>query len=274
MLIQHKLLTAAVVEPLLRGRFGRPYLWSESCPSTQDVLRGTDLPEGAVALTEHQTSGRGREGRTWEDVAGTSLLLSLLLRPPAVLPAQQLSLVVGLAVADAVEERRGAAEIKWPNDVLVGGRKVAGVLLEAIEGTVVCGIGVNVSQDESELPTGSPVRAGSLWASRVGATARPLRRCSDPGPATTPGAARGSRRYDELEARNVLRGSTWRSAAGWRGRADRSDGELTVARETGGSYGRAARRTHTNRLRRPEARHCRPRHAGEDDVPGDEGIPM
>ena len=89
MLIQHKLLTAAVVEPLLRGRFGRPYLWSESCPSTQDVLRGTDLPEGAVALTEHQTSGRGREGRTWEDVAGTSLLLSLLLRPPAVLPARQ-----------------------------------------------------------------------------------------------------------------------------------------------------------------------------------------
>jgi BirA family biotin operon repressor/biotin-[acetyl-CoA-carboxylase] ligase len=117
------------VEPLLRGRFGRPYLWSESCASAQDVLRGSDLPEGAVAVTEHQTSGRGREGRPWEDVAGKSLLLSLLLRPPAGMPTHQLALVSGLAVAESVEERRDAAGIKWPNDVLLEGRKVAGVLL-------------------------------------------------------------------------------------------------------------------------------------------------
>ena len=237
-MIQHKLLTPAVVEPLLRGRFGRPYLWSESCPSTQDVLRGTDLAEGAVALTEHQTSGRGREGRPWEDVAGTSLLLSLMLRPPVALPAQQLSLVVGLAVAEAVEERRGAAEIKWPNDVLVGERKVAGVLLEAIEGTVVCGIGVNVSQDESELPTGSPVRAGSLL--------RVTGREPDRADILTSVLETLETRYDawrrsgltslldELEARNVLRGRHVEvgGEAGVAGRIA-PDGRLTVEREDG-----------------------------------------
>jgi BirA family transcriptional regulator, biotin operon repressor / biotin---[acetyl-CoA-carboxylase] ligase len=150
------------VEPLLRGRFGRPYLWSESCPSTQDVLRGTDHPEGAVAVTEHQTAGRGRERRRWEDAPGRSLLLSLLLRPPPEVPTEQLSLVAGLAVAEAVEERRDEAAVKWPNDVLIAGRKVAGVLLEGSEGAVVCGIGINVLHGETELPTGTAVPAGSL----------------------------------------------------------------------------------------------------------------
>jgi BirA family biotin operon repressor/biotin-[acetyl-CoA-carboxylase] ligase len=128
------------------------------------VLRAGDLPEGAVALTEHQTAGRGREGRPWEDVAGKALLFSVLLRPPAGAPTQQLALVAGLAVAEAVEERRDAAAIKWPNDVLLEGRKVAGVLLEASEGAVVCGIGVNVAQADDELPEGTRVPAGSLLA--------------------------------------------------------------------------------------------------------------
>jgi BirA family biotin operon repressor/biotin-[acetyl-CoA-carboxylase] ligase len=204
-------LTGDRVTPLLRGRFGRPYLWQESCGSTQDVLRShPSCPEGAVAVTEHQTSGRGREGRLWEDVARKALLFSLLLRPPAGTPTQQLALVTGLAVAEAVEERRGDAGIKWPNDVLLAGRKVAGVLLEASEGVVVCGVGVNVSQDERELPAGTPVAAGSL----LGVTG------------TAPDRAELlaalleilERRYDawcraglapllgELEARNVLRG--------------------------------------------------------------------
>lgn len=227
-----------MVEPLLRGRFGRPYLWSESCTSTQDVLRGTDLPEGAVALAEHQTSGRGREGRPWEDVAGKALLFSLLLRPPAGSPAQQLSLVVGLAVAEAIEESRDAAGIKWPNDVLLGGRKVAGVLLEAIEGSVVCGIGVNVSQDESELPARTPVPAGSLLA----VTGRA------PDRAVLLGALLEilEHRYDtwcrsglaplldELEARNVLRGLevVTGGVAGVAGPIA-PDGRLTVERADG-----------------------------------------
>ncbi len=239
MLIQHKVLSPDVVTPLLRGRFGRPYLWRKTCASTQDVLRADPgLPEGAVALTEHQTSGRGREGRPWEDVAGKALLLSLLVRPPADTPAQQLSLVVGLAVAEAVEERRGEAGVKWPNDVLLGGRKVAGVLLEASDGVVACGIGINVSQDERELPAGTPVPAGSL----LGVTG------AAPDRAELLAALLEilERRYDawcrsglaplldELEVRNVLRGQ-WVEVGGEAGVAGpiAPDGRLVVIRDDG-----------------------------------------
>ncbi len=159
---RHTDLSAAAVAPLLRGRFGRPYLWSASCGSTQDVLRGSALPEGAVAVTEHQTSGRGRVARRWEDTAGRALLLSVLLRPPAGAHAQQLSLVAGLAVAETIEEARDLAAIKWPNDVLLGGRKVAGILLESSGEDVVCGVGVNVSQTEAELPVGTRLPAASI----------------------------------------------------------------------------------------------------------------
>ncbi|HEX6723713.1 MAG TPA: biotin--[acetyl-CoA-carboxylase] ligase [Gaiella sp.] len=234
----HKLLTANVVEPLLRGRFGRPYLWSESCASTQDLLRGSDLPEGAVAVTEHQTSGRGREGRPWEDVAGKALLLSLLLRPPAGAPAEQLALVAGLAVAEAVEESRDAAGIKWPNDVVLGGRKVAGVLLEASEGVVVCGIGINVAQDDAELPVGTPVPAGSL----LGVTGTAPKRAD----LLAALLEILEHRYDawcraglaplldELESRNVLRGR--RVEVGYEaGTAGpiAADGRLTLERDDG-----------------------------------------
>ncbi len=150
------------MEPLLRGRFGRPYLWQETCPSTQDVLRGSDLPEGAVAVTEHQTAGRGREGRRWEDTPGASLLASILLRPPVGAPTEQLALVAGLAVAEAVEERGETAKVKWPNDVLIGGRKVAGILLEAAEGVVVCGVGINVNQTTTAMPAETRTPAASL----------------------------------------------------------------------------------------------------------------
>jgi BirA family transcriptional regulator, biotin operon repressor / biotin---[acetyl-CoA-carboxylase] ligase len=160
---RHERLMPDLVEPLLRGRFGRPYLWSAECASTQDVLRDPSLNEGAVAVTEHQTAGRGREGRAWEDVPGRALLLSVLLRPRDGLPVQQLSLVAGLAVAEAIDAVAGtSAELKWPNDVLLDGRKVAGVLLESTEGTVICGIGVNVAQPEAELPADVRVPAGSL----------------------------------------------------------------------------------------------------------------
>lgn len=147
---------------LRRGRFGEPYLYVHECASTQELLRDAALPEGAVAVAEHQTSGRGRLGRTWEDAPGSSLLCSLLLRPGGgVLP--QLSLVAALATAEAVEVATGReARVKWPNDVLVEGHKVAGILLEAVEGVVVAGIGVNVGQASDELPAGTRIPAGSL----------------------------------------------------------------------------------------------------------------
>jgi BirA family biotin operon repressor/biotin-[acetyl-CoA-carboxylase] ligase len=160
---RHKLLTAAALEPLLRGRFGRPYLWSESCPSTQDVLRGSALPEGAVAVTEHQSAGRGRAGRRWEDEPGASLLLSVLLRPSETSEIAQLSLVCALAVAETVEgELDGDVGVKWPNDVLVDRRKLAGILLEGRDGVVVCGIGLNVNQNEAGLPRDARTPVASL----------------------------------------------------------------------------------------------------------------
>lgn len=147
---------------LRRGRLGDPYLYVRECRSTQELLRDAALPEGAVAVAEHQTAGRGRLGRRWEDAAGSSLLCSVLLRPGAgMLP--QLSLVAALATAEAIEElTRCQARVKWPNDVLIGGRKVAGILLELAGGAVVAGIGVNVGQESGELPEATRTPAASL----------------------------------------------------------------------------------------------------------------
>ena len=151
------------VEPLLRGSFGRPYLYEPTCRSTQDLVRGSGLPHGAVAATDHQSGGRGRLGRTWEDTPGRALLCSVLLHPPVDSRAAELSLLAGLAVAESIEDASGhPAQVKWPNDVLLDGCKVAGILLETDGAAVVCGIGVNVNQTAAELPGRPTVQAGSL----------------------------------------------------------------------------------------------------------------
>ncbi len=140
------------VLPLLRGRFGRPYVYSIRCATTQRLLEA-EAPEGAVAVCEEQTAGRGRLGRRWEAPLGTAILCSLLLRPDDALARPQLSLVAGLAVAEAIEQStRRRSGIKWPNDVLLEGRKVAGILAETRGEAVVVGLGVNVSQRLEDLP--------------------------------------------------------------------------------------------------------------------------
>ena len=141
------------VRPLLRGRFGKVYRYAEVTPSTQRML-GEDSVEGAVAVTEEQTEGRGRLGRRWEAAPGTSILVSVLLVPPVEPPRlPELSLVAGGAVAQAIAEITGIEPaIKFPNDLLIGMRKVAGILAESSEGRVVLGIGVNVNQTAQELP--------------------------------------------------------------------------------------------------------------------------
>jgi BirA family transcriptional regulator, biotin operon repressor / biotin---[acetyl-CoA-carboxylase] ligase len=156
-------LAPAAVEPLLRGRFGRPYLYFERCESTQRELP-TDAPEGAVAVAEEQTAGRGRLGRPWYAPSGSSLLVSINLRPrvnSARLP--ELSLVAGVAAAEAITDTTGIRpDLRFPNDLLIGGRKVAGILAEARDDRVVLGIGVNANIAEEALPQGIDTPATSL----------------------------------------------------------------------------------------------------------------
>jgi BirA family biotin operon repressor/biotin-[acetyl-CoA-carboxylase] ligase len=155
-------LAPGVVQPLLRGRFGRDYRHAGRTASTQRLLDGA--AEGAVAVAEEQTEGRGRLGRSWRARPGTSVLVSVVLEPPvpaARLP--ELTPVAGEACAEAIAAVTGLAPaIKPPNDVLVDGRKVAGILAEARDGRVTLGIGVNVNAGEEELPRETETPAGSL----------------------------------------------------------------------------------------------------------------
>jgi BirA family biotin operon repressor/biotin-[acetyl-CoA-carboxylase] ligase len=155
-------LAAEAVEPLLTGRFGRPYLYADACESTQ-LLLGPGLQEGASAVCDVQRSGRGRLGRGWDAPPGTAILCSVLLEPPAESDLPQLSLVAGLAAAEAVERATAlAAQIKWPNDVMLNRRKVAGVLAESTGARTVVGIGLNVNQTREQLPEGAKVQPASL----------------------------------------------------------------------------------------------------------------
>lgn len=189
------------VDPRLRGRFGRPYLWVDECESTQELAR--PLPEGGVAACDRQLQGRGRRGRTWQAEAGTGLLFSLALEPRT--PPQRLasfSLVAAEAVAEACHER---AAVRWPNDVVLDGRKLAGVLPELRDGKLVLGVGVNAGMSDAQLPADARVPATSLQI----ATGRPVDRVE----LLVALLAGLERRYDAFErhgftglARDELRG--------------------------------------------------------------------
>ena len=146
-------LHAERVEPLLKGRFGRPYTFFERVESTQRKLPA-DAPEGAVVATDEQTAGRGRLGRPWFAEPGTSLLFSLNLRPAVETPRlPELSILAGRAAAEGILRVTGVTpEIKLPNDLLLGGRKLAGILAEARDGRVVLGLGINVNTTPEDLP--------------------------------------------------------------------------------------------------------------------------
>jgi BirA family biotin operon repressor/biotin-[acetyl-CoA-carboxylase] ligase len=156
-------LAPSAVEPLLRGRFGRPYLYFERCDSTQRELPA-DAPEGAVAVAEEQTAGRGRLGRSWHAPARSSVLVSVNLRPDVETPRlPELSLVAGVATAEAIAAATGIhPTVRFPNDLLIAGRKVAGILAEARDDRVVLGIGINVNLTQDELPTDVDTAATSL----------------------------------------------------------------------------------------------------------------
>ncbi len=139
---------------------GNPRLHLRETTSTNDrarALAAGGAPHGTLVTAGAQSAGRGRQGRTWAAPPGRALLLSLLLRDYDPL----LPLRAGLAVADIAGD---AARVKWPNDVLVDGRKLAGVLVEARprDGWAVLGIGVNVAVDPAELPPDVRARAATL----------------------------------------------------------------------------------------------------------------
>jgi BirA family transcriptional regulator, biotin operon repressor / biotin---[acetyl-CoA-carboxylase] ligase len=116
-------------------------------------------PEGVVLAAEEQAAGRGRMGRTWVSPPRAALTFSLLVRPQTVPTARRgwLPLLAGVAVAAAVRSVAGVpAELKWPNDVLVGPAKLGGILAEAAADAVVVGIGLNVSAEPAELPPPGP----------------------------------------------------------------------------------------------------------------------
>jgi BirA family biotin operon repressor/biotin-[acetyl-CoA-carboxylase] ligase len=143
---------------------GVPRLHLREVGSTNDRARDLALagaPHGALVTAATQTAGRGRQGRVWTTQPGAALTMSMVVRdPPELLP-----LMAAVAVAETVG---AAALIKWPNDVLVDERKVAGILAEGRphEGWAVLGIGVNVAVDVALLPQELRARAGSLGQGR------------------------------------------------------------------------------------------------------------
>jgi BirA family biotin operon repressor/biotin-[acetyl-CoA-carboxylase] ligase len=238
------LLLPEAVLPLLLGRddvatppsVGIPYRYLADCASTNRWLKSeaAGSPSGTMAVTDDQTEGRGRLGRTWISEPGRDLTFSVLLKPPD-LPAEVslLSLAAGAAVAEVLEaipKLAGRVGIKWPNDVLIDDKKVCGILLESSsrgEGLewVVVGIGLNVNSDpcstlerlegfEGEgrrsgpLPTsislesGSRVPRGPLLAAL---SARLASRWS---------GVEGGDTLDQIRARDILRGRQVRVTAG------------------------------------------------------------
>jgi BirA family biotin operon repressor/biotin-[acetyl-CoA-carboxylase] ligase len=163
----------AELAPHLHGRW-RDVRWLEECDSTQRVARDlarAGAAEGTTVIAERQTAGRGRLGRSWHSPAGLNFYGSIVLRPPLAPGAvPQIGLVAGAAVAATVAEDTGQRPaIKWPNDVLLDGRKVAGILVEMdseVERVhhVIAGIGVNLNTPRAAFPRELRDKASSLLA--------------------------------------------------------------------------------------------------------------
>jgi BirA family biotin operon repressor/biotin-[acetyl-CoA-carboxylase] ligase len=152
-----RLSVESIEKGLTTAFVGRRVIYHRSIGSTNDVAKGLaarGAPEGTLVIADEQTAGKGRLGRRWLAPPGTSLLISLLFRPElAVHQAQRLTMICSLAVVEAIEAVTGlAAAIKWPNDIVVQGKKAGGILTELgatgerLDYAVV-GLGLNVNLD-------------------------------------------------------------------------------------------------------------------------------
>ena len=162
-------LRRAVLTP--RGMWSALDVVAETGSTNEDLLAAAraGTAEGAVLVAEHQTRGRGRQGRTWLSVPGAALTFSVLLRPVEVPPAARgwLPLLTGVALTRALRAITGVeAVLKWPNDVLAGGAKLAGILAEQAGDAIVVGVGVNVGAAPDGVPA---ARAGALAATSLAA---------------------------------------------------------------------------------------------------------
>lgn len=231
---------------VLESAWGVPHLeaW-RSVGSTNDRVREL-AAEGAspfaVVTADEQTRGRGRVGRRWESPMGAGLWMSVLLRPPAEDAARLTPLLVGLAVCRAVERVLTglSASLKWPNDVLLGDRKVAGVLCEALPGRgVVAGLGVNVRQRLSDFPPELRSRAVSLGmaygspVSRIALAGEVVRAMQEL--LSRPPLRLDDRLLDELRARDALLGKEIRIGDDVQGVARGVDAAGRLLVEEGGS---------------------------------------
>jgi BirA family transcriptional regulator, biotin operon repressor / biotin---[acetyl-CoA-carboxylase] ligase len=156
--------------------FGSPHRHFASVGSTNTVARelaAAGAPHGTVVTAGEQTAGRGRQGRSWTAPPGSALLYSAILRP--LLPRHSvLPLAVPLAVCEVAEQLRPGIDckVKWPNDIHLDGRKLAGILIEARpqDGWAVIGVGLNLTIPPEEFPTELRERATSLFAEPQDAT--------------------------------------------------------------------------------------------------------
>ena len=138
----------------------------ESLPSTMQEaarLAAAGCEAGTAVVAEEQTAGVGRHGHSWHSERGAGLYVSVVLRRPA---APWITLAMGLAAAEAIENTTGLrADLRWPNDVMLGGRKLAGILVESVPGALIVGVGVNVNQqafpaDIAHLATSLRIESG------------------------------------------------------------------------------------------------------------------
>lgn len=208
----------------LAARWGLPSVHLFSCVrSTNDAARALadgGAPHGTLVLAEEQTAGRGRSGRAWSSPPGVGVWMSMVARPSSLPAPGLLPLLVGLAAAEAVDAfvRPAVTQVKWPNDLQLAGRKIAGILCEgswdgARPGSVVVGIGLNVLHVPGDFPgevrdTATSLRIVAGWEpSRVevaGAVATAVARALRNPPSQLTGAMLDAlRRRDALEGRPV-----------------------------------------------------------------------
>jgi len=152
---------------------GSRLFFCENLPSTNSyaasLLKNEDIPEGAIVYTDYQSSGRGQAGNKWESEENKNLLISLILFPSMINPAEQflLSMVISLGICDFLQRYTDAISIKWPNDIYVKDDKIAGILMEnSIMGDIIehtiAGVGININQVKFLSDAPNPVSLATI----------------------------------------------------------------------------------------------------------------